>query len=130
MANHQRDPGKEQFWRQALTRFHRSGLTIRAFCVRHRLSEPSFYAWRAELARRDRAAQIAVGQTPCRRPSRKRRPAPRAFVPVRIVPDTEVPAADGGIDILCRGGRVIRVRAGFDRTSLQEALTVLEALPC
>jgi hypothetical protein len=36
-----------------LTRQPRSGLSIRAYCARHGLSEPSYYAWRAEIARRD-----------------------------------------------------------------------------
>lgn len=45
--------GKAQFWRGHLARQPRSGLSIRAYCARQGLSEPSFYAWRAELARRD-----------------------------------------------------------------------------
>lgn len=49
----QRAGSKEQFWRGHLARQPQSGLSIRAYCARDGLSEPSFYAWRAELARRD-----------------------------------------------------------------------------
>jgi hypothetical protein len=62
MARRQRDPAKEKFWRRALARFRSSGLSVRAFCDRELLSEPSFYAWRAELARRDQ--QQRPGQGP------------------------------------------------------------------
>jgi transposase-like protein len=49
---------KEQFWRRAVAEYRRSGLTVREFCARRTLSEPSFYAWRRELAQRDgRASQ-------------------------------------------------------------------------
>jgi transposase len=44
MANHQRNPAKEQFWRQALARQKTSGLSIRAFCEREGLSEASSMA--------------------------------------------------------------------------------------
>jgi hypothetical protein len=36
-----RDPRKEQFWREVLRRWPDSGLTIRAYCRRQRLSEAS-----------------------------------------------------------------------------------------
>ena len=48
-----RDPHKEQQWRQHIRDWQGSGLSIRAFCDRRGLSQPSFYAWRSELQRRD-----------------------------------------------------------------------------
>lgn len=50
---HLRDPKLEQFWRAKLKTWLASGLNIRDFCRKHRLTEPSFYAWRRELAARD-----------------------------------------------------------------------------
>jgi hypothetical protein len=41
-----RDPRQEQHWRLCIRRWRHSGLTVRAFCDRHHLAEPSFYAWR------------------------------------------------------------------------------------
>ena len=45
---------KEQWWRAVMDRQRASGLSIRGFCRGEKLSEPSFYAWRRELLRRDR----------------------------------------------------------------------------
>jgi hypothetical protein len=59
----QRDHGKEQFWRDALSRWRDSGLTIRAFCRRHRLAEPSFYAWRREFQRAQSVRASALSAT-------------------------------------------------------------------
>src|SRR5215472_2526676 len=48
-----RDPAKERRWRRLLQQWQRSGMTGRDFCAKHSLSEPSFYAWKREIARRD-----------------------------------------------------------------------------
>ena len=53
MAKQQRDPAKEDFWRDAVKRFAGSVLSVREFCKREQLTEPSFYAWRRKLAKRD-----------------------------------------------------------------------------
>lgn len=49
----QRDLNLEAFWRGAMKRLDKSGLTARAFCDHERLSEPSFYAWRRMIRQRD-----------------------------------------------------------------------------
>jgi hypothetical protein len=41
-----RDGSKEQFWRQVLARWQTSGLTVRAYCETHSLSQASFYCVR------------------------------------------------------------------------------------
>lgn len=48
-----RSAGKEQFWRRIVEGHSKSGESVRDWCDRHRVSEPSFYAWRRELAKRD-----------------------------------------------------------------------------
>jgi len=53
MANSKRSIEKEEFWRLALREHQQSGLTIRAFCQREGLSEPSFYAWRKKIKNRN-----------------------------------------------------------------------------
>ena len=55
MASHERDGGKEQFWRDVLERQAASGLSVRKFCERERLNESNFYAWRRTIAERDQA---------------------------------------------------------------------------
>jgi hypothetical protein len=73
-----RDARKECQWRQWIAAWQASGLSVRVFCARHRLAEPSSYAWRKELTRRDAAAP--------------------AFVPVQVVPD------EAGAGVLDRCG--------------------------
>ena len=103
-----RDGRKEQRWRRLIDDWRASGLTVRAYCARHRLAEPSFYAWRRELQQRD--ADRA------------------AFVPVRLV--GEAPAAAAGIELLLPGQRTVRVAPGFDPATLRQLLAVLEGAPC
>lgn len=113
MAKHVRDLGLERQWRRRLREWQRSGMTGRDFCRQHSLSEPSFYGWRREIARRDR--EQATTPTP-------------GFVPVTLVesPRTD----DGAIDIRLRGGQRLRVRVGCDRRLLADVVAVLEGRPC
>ena len=104
-----RDPRKEQHWRRLIQLWKNSGLSVRAFCARHHITQPSFYAWRRELQQRDSAT---------------------AFVPVRVVTDDQ-PAFSTPIEILLPGGRSVRITPGFDPATLRELLAVLqEAPPC
>jgi transposase len=114
-TTNQRSTGKEQFWRRMFRQWHRSGLTIRAFCSEQGLSEPSFYAWRRTLAERDAQAVH--------------------FVPVQVVPQepcVERPdAAASGLELVLAAGRRLRVERGFDAPTLQRLLAVLEeGRPC
>ena len=72
-----RDPRKEQHWRQLIERWQHSGLSVRAFCQRHRLAVPSFYAWRRTLRQRDGRAHQAA--------------APVTFLPVHVRHDDTDP---------------------------------------
>jgi hypothetical protein len=110
MANTQRDPGKEAFWRDAIRRQAGSGLSVREFCRRHRLSEPSFYERRRTFQGRD-----------ARRPA-----ASPAFVPV-IVRD-ERPAQSGlSVVIEMRGGRLLRLPEAMPAVRVAELVRALEA---
>src|ERR1700722_2656145 len=91
MAKFERsDPAKEAFWRRMLLRFGRSSLTARDFCFEHELSEANFYAWRREIARRDREAPDSSAATA--------RSSAAATSPVFVnVPVADVGLADLGI---------------------------------
>jgi hypothetical protein len=120
----QRNADKERFWRGCIVRWRNSRLSVREFCRREALSEPSFYAWRRELARRE------ASQTPPRpaaqRRSRQTRKPP-AFVPVQVV----APRSTGcSIEIVLPRGRRVRVQPGFDRVTLEAVLDLLERRPC
>jgi transposase-like protein len=69
----------EEFWRLALQEQKSSGLSIRAFCRRESLSEPSFYAWRRRIAKRDGGA-TAIGRQPAQDNNRSTKLLPVALI--------------------------------------------------
>ena len=133
---HLRDPKLEHLWRTRLTRWTASGLNIRDFCRRYQLAETAFYFWRREIAARDRSpatTQPAARRTPptpsgnSRRSSTPRRtspPDPRpTFVPVRVL-------ADAPLELVLRGGHVLRVPPGYDARHLRAVVAALEGDAC
>lgn len=124
-----RDPKREQFWRNTLARFARSGLNIRDFCHRHRLTETAFYFWRREIAARDREpgrTAAASNPRPTPRPT-PRKPTPAisrpTFVPVRVVPDRL-------LEVVLRSGHVVRIPPGYDPAHVRAVVAALEADGC
>jgi transposase len=112
----QPDPVKEQFWRDAIQCWERSGLSIRAFCAEQALSEFSFHAWRRTIARRDQPASSPVPE--------RRDPVP-AFVPVRVT-GAPLALATPSLEVVLGSGRTVRVSPGFDPATLRHLLAVLE----
>lgn len=53
MARSKRSMDKEVAWRLLVDEQRRCGLNVRTFCQQKAISEPSFYAWRKELRKRD-----------------------------------------------------------------------------
>lgn len=97
----QRDSKRQAFWRGVMKRFESSGLTVRAFCARQKLSEPSFYHWRRLLRQRD-VERAAPG-------ARAARAAP-AFVPVVVSADLDVAARDGAArDVAAEDGAAVAI---------------------
>lgn len=136
---HLRDPKLEQFWRDTVAKWTASGLNIREFCRTYELTEPSFDAWRREVASRDqtpvaKSVPRATSASPAPRTSEPRpsRPAPRrtarpnprpSFVALRVVPDTP-------LELVLRSGHVLRVPPGYDAAHLRAVVAALEAAPC
>ena len=112
-----RDRGKEQFWRRMMRQWRCSGLSVRAFCAEHGLSEPSFFNWRRTIAERD-------NQDVAKMPRAARKNARPTFVPVRVL------AASALLEVAFERGRVVRVPRGFDADTLRQLLAVLEERPC
>lgn len=120
MARRGDGSGKERFWRGMVGRWRRTrGQSIRAFCVEHGLSEPSFYAWRRTIAERDeQAARLDRDANVDNLP---------AFVPLRV---TAAPtSAATGLELVVGPGQVVRVLPDFDAATLQRLLAVLREAP-
>ena len=109
MATRQRDPGREQFWRETIAAWQASGLSAREFCRRNRLTETSFHSWRRELRRRDEEA------TP--------RPAVPTFVPVTIIPSGSLQ-----VEVRCPSGHTVSV-AIADASTLGQLFAALAPVP-
>jgi len=129
---YRRDWRKEQFWRDRLQEWRRSGQTVRAYCDERRLSEASFYGWRRELGRRDCGARGG---------RQARRPRQRLFVPVQVMDSQGAtsPSSNGavgensphgGVEVVLASGRCLRVQPGFDGPTLAAVVQVLEGRPC
>lgn len=103
-----RSEEKEKYWRERISEWKASGLSIRAFCHKHHLPESSFNAWRREIEIRDREAAalriptVAVESalpatvkdsrgrvipTKARQLSARKNEDPAPFVPLAVVPD-------------------------------------------
>ena len=137
-----RDPVKERFWREALRRQNTSGLSIREFCARQRLTESAFYAWRSEIRRRDQQCRPeqnpdlahAADETSSAETDRLRAtaagrlketaPVDRPeFLPVAVTnlgrPRCVRPSAAGPMEFVLPSGVVLRVGRDCDRRTLR-----------
>lgn len=122
MANRQRNAERERFWRSALKRQAASGLSVRAFCRREGLSEPSLYAWRTTVARRD-AEGRPLGSR--HRPAKMRQPG-TAFVPVVV---TGSPRCGAEIVLELVGGRRLRLPETMGVEEVARLVRAIEADP-
>ncbi|HZR54448.1 MAG TPA: hypothetical protein VFB06_33725 [Streptosporangiaceae bacterium] len=112
------DPGKQQRWLELFRLWQQSQLTVRAFCSRHRLREPSFYAWRRLLRRR--------GLIPARPAAPPARATP-AFVKLSLAAEPDTSAA---VELVLSQRRLVRLYPGFDPATLRQLLRVLEEPTC
>lgn len=55
-----RDAAKERFWRRVIDGFDPARSTVREWCAKQDVSEPSFYAWRRELTARDAVRLVPI----------------------------------------------------------------------
>jgi transposase-like protein len=123
----QRDPLREKFWRRAIRQQQRSGLTVRAFCLREGIKDGAFRWWRQALARRD--GEVAA-TTQADRDGEPTEAVP-AFLPVRLV-DLEAVSSrpTPPIEVVLPTGPIVRVPSGFDPRTLGQVLAVLEGRSC
>ncbi|HEX9525558.1 MAG TPA: hypothetical protein VF949_21470 [Reyranella sp.] len=120
----QLDLGKQQLWLGRIRRWQRSQLSVRDFCTRHRLSEPSFYSWRRLLTERGLLPPAGAAA----QPNADSGPTATPLFVAATLADRE--AAPQPLEILLPDGLAVRVAAGFDAATLRELLTLLREQPC
>ncbi len=90
-----------EFWRQVVAQQQQSGLSVRAICQQHRISEYSFYQWRKRLAQQ----------------------LPVKFALVETGRNGHVPS--GAVEVILHSGDRLRVAPGVDAATLRLVLNVL-----
>jgi hypothetical protein len=106
-----RNKVREQFWRDAIAAWRRSGQSVRAFCDARGVSEATFFARRRELADQEL-------------PSGQARPAPAStFVPVHVVPDPTV-------EVILPSGVIVRTPVAADPAAVARLVAALGRRPC
>ena len=109
MAGSQRDPEREQFWREVVRRQASSGVSVREFCRREQLAETSFFAWRRTIQKRDGEVESSDGP---------------AFVPAVV---TSPPLGDPSIVLELTSGTALKLPESISAARLAELVHALEA---
>jgi hypothetical protein len=99
-----------------MAQWEASGLSVRAFCLRQGLTEPTFHFWKRELGARDQA-------------SPKSPSAPPKFVPLTVLPSATV-----SVEVRCPSGHVVCL-SSYEVSALASLFAALnrpasEAPPC
>ena len=110
---------RESYWRQAVERQTRSGISIAAFCEAEGVSTASFYAWRRRL--RDIRSQ--------RRHEGDQRPR---LVPLTVSPPPlqQITPALPRVEIVLPGGVRLCIPDGMAPQTLRDVLAALEPDRC
>ena len=114
MARRQRDLGLERQWRERMAGWRASGLSVRDFCQRRGLTEPTFHYWRRELRIRDAAASTAAMKSSSENKSRP------VFVPLTVLPSATL-----AVEVRCPSGHVVLLPS-CDATSLASLFAALD----
>ena len=127
---------RERFWRKAISKRERSGLTIRAFCEREELTESAYHFWRRELLKRDGMLDQSLSR---RRRTVKdgseSRPSPTfaSLTLEGVSPEiARISSIDASmpIEIVLRDNVRIRVGPGVDPHTLDQVLRLMEQRTC
>lgn len=113
---------KSREWRRRLLRFEKHPSTIKEFCRREGVSEPSFYLWRKRLG-------LKNAQKPVRAESPAESPA--GFRPVRLLTrESLVAHLPGGMRMVVPMSEPDGLRAVIDALARVDAELLAEARPC
>ena len=88
-------------WKQIIGGFEASRTTVRAYCDRHNISEPSFYSWRRRLAKQP--------QNTASRPVTFRLVEPPPTAPDHRTPAELLGPAPAPVDVILSNGATLRV---------------------
>jgi len=103
------DVNLRQFWRDTITRWRNSDLSVRQFCKDRGLSSSSFYYWRKKLTK-----------TKASETGRQKAKKASTFIEVSI--------PDGGsstLELVLTSGNTLKISPSIDNRALSNVLSVL-----
>ena len=126
MTGH-RSSEKEEYWKLVVAEWRESGLNIRKFCNGNGIRENSFYSWRRELEKRakEQAGNLA-------RENKAAQPEPSitntpVFIPIKVKEEPTIAAPQALLEPIeiVSGKHTVRVKPGFDETTLRQVLAIV-----
>jgi hypothetical protein len=108
---------KHRRWQRTIGQAARSGLSIREFCRRRKLTVSHFYWWQRRLG-------MDVRKGLSRKADGNQSPASFALV------SDEQAATDAGIELVLGEGRRLRIHKGVDGETLRAVLAAMESDQC
>ena len=107
---------REQFWRDHITGWKSSGMSLRLYSEEHGLKAGTLGYWNSRLK-----ARTADAPAPSAGPE-------ATFLTVHVAePAVSVPEPrDEGVEFVLPGGYVVRIGRGFDAVTLDRLLDVVE----
>jgi len=130
-----RDQGKESKWVERMKEWEASGFGPREFCRRQGYKEVRFHWWRRVLQER---GKWEPGDISGNKPNVLKTSTPPAFTQIQICPPQRKPeetrqeqnSTDRMMQVEVGDRYRVRVPSGFDPSTLDRILTVLEGRPC
>lgn len=107
---------KQLYWQAMVNRQASSGLSIREFCRKEGVSEPSFYMWRKKLGEPSRRKARAESLNHRGAESRNG----REFIPLSLL------ETSGSVEVVHPLGYWVRITGEANITSLERILDVLD----
>jgi transposase len=113
-------------WRQVITRWEQSKLSIPAFATQIGMSSSAVWYWKKRFEREASLQTSALGKAS----------SPSTFVPVTLVaepkPEPSVSGARRGpfFELLLPDGRIVRIPPDFESASLVRLLSLLRDPSC
>jgi transposase-like protein len=101
---------KQLRWREILSRQADRGLSVRKFCAREGISEPSFYAWRKKLQERENDG----------RPQMDQPDNGHLFVPLKLLD------ASHSLELIHPLGYRIQISGNVNPVALRQVIEVLD----
>ncbi len=102
------DTDQQQFWEMVFETFRSSGLSVRRFCKREGLSEPSFYSWRKRLSKDNTPSNEEQGIDSS------------SFIKVSI-PDQQ----SCNLELVLTSGNILKIPNDFNTKMLNDILLAL-----